>query len=353
MERPKSPRSTLARNVAYWTGRGRSNPSSVRTRKISLRGASGGRSSGTGSPLSRMTTKTTVETSHSAISARSNRWARKPRVPRMGKRPGPLAAPAAVRSGAAELEVEAADLELLVGVRRPLHVLLQTVVLVGLHHRDPREVLEEDLRHLPVGLPAELLVHREARRLPQLVEARVAPVVLRPAGTQQAPHHAVGIAEGGGRIRPPEPLEGPVAVLLRADGVLDHFHLGVDADLPPHALDRLGHGLVVGGVADRGLDDDLFVLVARFPEPLARLARVVGERRQRRVVVVVALGDGAAGHDAASPPQLFDDELAVHGQREGLLHQRVVEGPALAVHRQDIEPRLARAYHLGGAGAGH
>src|SRR2546426_832917 len=37
MERPKSPRSTLARNVAYWTGRGRSNPSSVRTGKISPR----------------------------------------------------------------------------------------------------------------------------------------------------------------------------------------------------------------------------------------------------------------------------------------------------------------------------
>ncbi len=42
-------------------------PSSARTRKISLRGASGGSRSGTGSPDRRMTTKTTVETSQSAI----------------------------------------------------------------------------------------------------------------------------------------------------------------------------------------------------------------------------------------------------------------------------------------------
>src|SRR2546430_6508273 len=39
-------------------------------------------------------------------------------------------APAGRRLGAAELEREAADLELLVGVRRPLEVLLQPVVLV-------------------------------------------------------------------------------------------------------------------------------------------------------------------------------------------------------------------------------
>src|SRR5215813_10348617 len=57
---------------------------------------------------------------------------------------------------AAELEVEAPDLELLVRVRRPLHVLLQAVVLVGLDDRQPREVLEEDLGPLFVGLATEL-----------------------------------------------------------------------------------------------------------------------------------------------------------------------------------------------------
>ena len=40
---------------------------------VSLVGASGGRRSGTGSPDSRMTRKTTVDTSHSAMSARKIR----------------------------------------------------------------------------------------------------------------------------------------------------------------------------------------------------------------------------------------------------------------------------------------
>src|SRR5688572_9221245 len=93
---------------------------------------------------------------------------------------GAWIAPAGRLLGAAELEREAADLERLVGVRRPLDVFLQAVVLVGLNDGDPRQVLEEDLRHLLVGLPAELLVDGEARRVAQLIELRVAPIVLRP-----------------------------------------------------------------------------------------------------------------------------------------------------------------------------
>src|SRR5207245_3887675 len=95
------------------------------------------------------------------------------------RRPGtPPPGPRASRAlGATESEVEAPDLELLVRVRRPLDVLLEAVVLVGLDDRHPRQVLEEDLRHLAVRLAAELLVHREARGLAQLVEARVAPAV--------------------------------------------------------------------------------------------------------------------------------------------------------------------------------
>src|SRR6266480_3150024 len=58
--------------------------------------------------------------------------------------------------GAAELEVEAADLELLVRIRGELDVLLHPVVLVGLDDGQPREVLEKDLRHLAIRVGAEL-----------------------------------------------------------------------------------------------------------------------------------------------------------------------------------------------------
>src|SRR2546425_863997 len=181
---------------------GRSRPSSARTRKISLRGASGGSRSGTGSPDRRMTTNTTV---------------------------GPL---------------------------------------------------------------AELLLAREPRGLAKLVPARVTPVVLRSARTQEPPHHSVGIAECGGRVGPPEALERLVPILLGADGVLEHLDLGVDPDVAPHRHDGLRHRLVVGGVADGRLDDDLLALVAGLLQTLAGLRRIVGERRQRGVEVVVALGDG-------------------------------------------------------------
>src|SRR5512145_367129 len=232
-ERPKSPRRTLPRNTAYCTGSGRSSPSSRATRAYSLRGASGGSSSGTGSPDSRMTTKTTVETSQRATRARSSREPRNVTSERMEAAGAPRPRPVHLLR-ALELEVEAPDLERLVGVRRPVHVLLQPVVLVGLHDRDPREVLEDDRGHLLVGLRAELLVDREARGLAQLVPALVAPVILGPARRQQPPHHAVGIAERRGRVGPPHALEALVAVLLRAHRVLDDLGLGVDAGIAPH-----------------------------------------------------------------------------------------------------------------------
>src|SRR5229473_7469789 len=167
MERPKSPRARLPRKITYWAGSGLSRPSSRRTRRISLVGASGGRSSGTGSPDRRMTMKTTVETSQSATSALRSRWVRNGRRPRMGEAPSlPLPATGRGRDGtalgSAELEVEASDLELLVRIGRELDVFLQPVVLVGLDDGQPREVLEEDLGHLAIGLAAELLVHGEA-----------------------------------------------------------------------------------------------------------------------------------------------------------------------------------------------
>src|SRR5207302_10301178 len=130
---------------------------------------------------------------------------------------------------AAELEVEATNLELLERVWCPLHVFLKSVVLVRLDHRDPREMIEEDLGHLLVGLAAEFLVDREPRRVAELVELRMAPVILRSPGPEQAPHHAVRIPQGGCRIRPPESLEALVAILLRAHRVLEELHLRIDA----------------------------------------------------------------------------------------------------------------------------
>ena len=58
------------------------------------------------------------------------------------------------------------DLELLVRVRRPLHVLLQAVVLVRLDHRDPREVLDPDLGHLLVGLARNFSSSEKRAALP-------------------------------------------------------------------------------------------------------------------------------------------------------------------------------------------
>src|SRR2546426_9044340 len=176
-----------------------------------------------------MTTKTTVETSQTATRARARRAARKVTRARMDEAGRSGSAPAGRRLGAAELEREAADLELLVGVRRPLEVLLQPVVLVRLDDGNPRQVLEEDPGHLLVRLAAELLVDGEARRLAQLVEPRVAPVILRSARREEPPEHPVGIAERGGRIGPPQALERLVAILLRAHRVLAHLDLTVHA----------------------------------------------------------------------------------------------------------------------------
>src|SRR4030095_14107023 len=175
MERPKSPRRTLPRNTASCTGRGRSRPRSLPRRSYSLRGAPGGTSNGTGSPDRRMTTKTTVETSQRATSARNSRGPRNPTSARM-MGPGPWGPGRCTISRPLQLEVEAPELDLLVGVRRELDVLLQPVILVGLDDDDPRPVLHEDLRHLLVGLAAELLVDRETRRLAQLVALGGAPV---------------------------------------------------------------------------------------------------------------------------------------------------------------------------------
>src|SRR5256885_16143921 len=78
-------------------------------------------------------------------------------------------------------------------------------------------------------------------------------------------------------------------------------------------------------VADGRLDDDLLAPVAPLPEPLARLAGVVDEGPELPVEVVVALRDRPVRDDAAPPPELFHDRLAVDGERQRLLHERVVQ----------------------------
>src|SRR5215469_3348131 len=144
-------------------------------------------------------------------------------------------------SGAAKLEVELADLELLIRVRGPLHVLLLPVVLIRLDDGNPREILEKDLGHVAVGFAAELLVDGEARGVTQFVELRIAPVVHGAAGAEQAPHHAVRIAERRRRVRPPDALEGLLPPLLGAHRILDDLDLDVHANILPHRRDRFRH----------------------------------------------------------------------------------------------------------------
>ena len=64
--------------------------------------------------------------------------------------------------------------------------------------------------------------------------------------------------------------------------------------------------------------------------------------------MVVTLRDGAARDDAAAAPQLLDDQLAVDGERQRLLHQRVIERRDIAVHADAVEAGVQRAHDAGG-----
>src|SRR4030095_1770051 len=81
-----------------------------------------------------------------------------------------------------EPEVERAKLDLLVRVRLPVDVSLQSIRIVGLEDRDPREVLEHDLGHLRVDLAPEVLIEAESRRVAELLEASLPPVLVDRAG---------------------------------------------------------------------------------------------------------------------------------------------------------------------------
>ncbi len=88
-------------------------------------------------------------------------------------------------------------------------------------------------------------------------------------------------------------LEALLPVLLVTDGGIDHLDDDGDADILPHLGDRRGHGLVVGDVADRGLDDDRLAAVAGPSEPLPSLSWAVRERWQGGVMVIVPSGGWA------------------------------------------------------------
>src|SRR5439155_17736527 len=76
-----------------------------------------------------------------------------------------------------ELERLLAELELLIGARAPLNIVLDAVALDRLDDRDPRQVLQEDRMHLLVVIGALLGVHAEAGVVAEPIELRVAPVV--------------------------------------------------------------------------------------------------------------------------------------------------------------------------------
>jgi hypothetical protein len=177
-------------------------------------------------------------------------------------------------------------------------------------------VLEEDPRHLPVGLAAEPLVEAEARGVPQLVELGVPPVVQRSAWSEQPPHHPVRIPQGRRRIEPDEPLEGLLASPSGADRVLDDLDDGVEPDVLPHGGRRLGDRPIVGRVAGGNLDVDGLVAIGGLLDELACFGRIVAERRQGGIVVVVAQGDRSVGHARAASPELPGDRLSVQTQRQ-------------------------------------
>src|SRR5580765_8900175 len=93
-----------------------------------------------------------------------------------------------------ETEIERPKLDLLVRVRLPVDVSLQSIRIVGLEDRNPREVLEHDLGHLRVDLAPEAFIEAESRRVAELLEPGLPPVLVDRAGSEQTPHHAVRIA---------------------------------------------------------------------------------------------------------------------------------------------------------------
>src|SRR2546426_124484 len=85
MESPKSPRTTRPRNFRYWTTRGRSSPSSARSRATSVVEANSPSMIVTGSPGVRWSIKKVARvTPRSVGTSRSSRRVRKTRISRFG-----------------------------------------------------------------------------------------------------------------------------------------------------------------------------------------------------------------------------------------------------------------------------
>ena len=92
---------------------------------------------------------------------------------------------------------------------------------------------------------------------------------------------------------------------------------------------------------------DRLALVPGLFDELPRLAGIVGQRRQVRVEVRVALGDGAGRDDPAAAPQVLDDGLPVHAELHGLFERPVVQRRDLGVRAEHVEARVERRCPLG------
>ena len=109
-------------------------------------------------------------------------------------------------------------------------------------------------------------------------------------------------------------------------------------------LDGFRHRLVVGRVADGGLDDDLLVLVAgllaaaRAP-PWGRTSSGGSEASKW----LSPLAIGPLGTMPRPRHSSLTISVAVDGQRQRLLDERVVERLDLAVHGQHVEAGVERA----------
>src|SRR5438067_2323997 len=166
-----------AMNWAYCTGSGWSSPSWARRRAKSSFCASGGSSNATGSPVTRSTTKTTVETPISTITAPTSRRARN-RPTGLGRFPG------------------AGDDDPLVGARR---------------HRDRLADLDRLGQHERRGH-----LHRDAEAVR---EAGVLEQRLRPIGVVGVRLELRVVAEEGGRDQ--RRLAPGVAAERELDDVVD------------------------------------------------------------------------------------------------------------------------------------
>ena len=127
--------------------------------------------------------------------------------------------------------------------------------------------------------------------------------------------------------------------------------LGVDADRVEHRDHRLGHFLVVDVAADRRVEIDRLVVVARSLDQLARLRRIVGNGQVLLgvfgVVAVLARTDRPVEPVGLALQHVLDDEVAIDGVAHRLAQLEIVPRLVLGTHRQEHDLDRARRMKLG------